>query len=165
MDTKILLLVAIVGAVFVAGCVGQVAPTGQVTDNSPGTTNQNPQPETPAADTGDLYEPPTGTASIQIISPEDGARIEGTTAVGVRVEVENFRLVGPKSELRDNEGQIHAVLEGPTINGQVKKEQYTPIKTFSFTGVSSGTYSLTIELVDNNKMPLGISERITITVA
>jgi len=132
----------LIALVIVSGCVGQ-------------TPENNP----PSDDNGDLYTPPTGQASLNIISPENGEVIQGTTALGVRVEVENFKLSGTIKELRDNEGQIRAI-----VNGPVTKTQYTPYTTFSFTGLESGTYTLTVELVDNQKNSIGIFKTVNFEI-
>lgn len=124
----------LIALVIISGCIGQ--------------TSEN---NLPADDNGDLYTPPTGQAALNIISPEEGEILGGTTALGVRVEVENFKLSGTVKELRDNEGQIRAI-----VNGPVTKTQYTPYTTFSFTGLEAGSYTLTIELVDNQKNSIGV---------
>ncbi|MBI2583742.1 MAG: hypothetical protein HYW25_03685 [Candidatus Aenigmarchaeota archaeon] len=135
-----------------AGCIGQVIPL-----ETGGEGIRIPEIQQPEED---IYEPPEGTPSIRIISPADGAILEGTIAVGIEVEVQNFRLSGAAKELRQNEGQIFAALVGP-----VPKSQYSPYTTFSFTGIEPGTYTLVVELVDNQKNSLGFSDTASITVS
>ena len=160
MDAKILLALTIVGVVFAAGCIGQVSPTGGVTDPEPELEAPQVQPEPETNGNRGLYQPPAGNPFVSIVSPADGATLEGTTAVGVRLEVESFRLSGATKELRENEGRIHAILEGSSV-----KEQYTPSTVFSFIGVEPGAYTLKVELVDNQKNPIGVSDSVDITLA
>lgn len=158
-----MLALLIVGIVFAAGCIGQVSSTGQITQPVPEDQPQDQpqeQPQETETPEGNLYEPPSGSPAMTIASPADGAVLEGTSAIGVRVTVENFRLSGATKELRENEGQIHAVLDGPETG-----EKYTPFNTFSFSNLEPGTYTIMVELVDNQRNPIGVSDSVTVTLA
>ena len=76
------------------------------------------------------------------------------------MDVKNFRISGATKELRENEGRLHAILEGPET-----KDVYQSLNSFSFSGLEPGTYTLTVEIVDNQLNPLGVSDSVSVTIA
>ncbi len=127
---RITLVMLLVAAILIAGCVeegGKLPPPGPVI-----------QPN----DTG-LYQPPSGTPYIKIISPKDDDTIQ-LSAVGIRVNVTNFRLadIANNRPNRQNEGHIHYLLDG--------MEKKTPLTIVSFIDVPVGDHVLRVELVNND---------------
>ena len=126
------LAVLLLATVFLSGCVQEPqAPT-------------IPQP--PGSELGD-YTPPLGTPSLEIIYPKNGDVI-GLSAVGIRVNVTNFKLknIAANQVNKPNEGHINYYLD--------EKEQRTSLTTVSFAGVPPGEHILRIELVNNDNSPL-----------
>ncbi|MBI2578950.1 MAG: hypothetical protein HYW26_04535 [Candidatus Aenigmarchaeota archaeon] len=118
------IIFALIPALFIAGCVQQSQPKGL----------------------GD-YTPPTGTPSLEMLSPKDGDVINGS-AVAIKVNVTNFRLadIAANRANRDNEGHIHYYLDD--------REQRVPYTIVSFTNVPAGEHSIRIELHNNDHSPL-----------
>jgi hypothetical protein len=135
--TKLVLLIALLSVVMITGC----------TQNT--TTEQQDV----------TYNPPVGvTPNIEIMSPTQGETINGA-AVGVRVNVTNFRVadISLNPVNRENEGHILYDLDGKT--------QRTSMKIVSFTNVPAGPHLLKVQLMNNDKNPIepAIMDSVTFT--
>lgn len=124
--TKLFLLIALISVVFITGCT-----------------------QTTTSEQQDLtYNPPVGAIpDIEIISPIQGEEIS-SSAVGIRVNVTNFRLADiiSKPLNRQNEGHIYYNLDG--------REQQTPMKIVSYTNVAKGFHTLRVQLLNNDGSPV-----------
>jgi len=78
---------------------------------------------------------------LKIISPKENEDVQGLD-VNARVKVEGVELVKPGGSNDPNEGHLHY-----TFDGQLKM---TEEATVTYTSVSSGEHTLTIELVQND---------------
>jgi hypothetical protein len=126
---KLFLVIALLSVILITGCTQQ---TGSNT----------------SGEQENVYTPPVGVVpSIKIISPAQGDEITGS-AVGVRVNVTNFRLADIKLNPvnRENEGHILYDIDG--------RRQQTPMTIVSFTNVAAGVHILKVQLMNNDKMPI-----------
>lgn len=78
---------------------------------------------------------------LKIISPKENENVQGLD-VNARVKVEGVKLVKPGGSNDPNEGHLHY-----TFDGQLKMTEET---TVTYTSLSSGEHTLTIELVQND---------------
>ncbi len=140
--------VLLLGIVLTLGCTAQTGTGGNASN-----TGNNPTGEQPLVN----YTPPTGTPTLELISPTDGSVIH-SSAVGIKVAVTNFRLVSIASSLENvhNEGHIDYFLDD-----QVQKSPFT---STSFTQVSSGAHTIRAELRNNDDTPLYPPIVVTATV-
>ena len=124
--------VIILSVVFIAGCA-------QPSTSSSQSNNY----------TQSLYNPPeNGTPSLQLITPRNGDIIGGTTVVGIKVNVTNFRLADSTANPvnKKNEGHIRYWLD--------ERNQTTVYQIVSFTQVPFGTHTIRVELMNNDNTPL-----------
>ena len=95
--------------------------------------------------------------SIKILFPRDNQIIKNST-INVRVYAENFRIVPVGSPVKDGEGHFHVWLDSERKIGAYNN--------FTFENVSSGSHSITAELVMSNHSSLnhGVAKTISINV-
>lgn len=129
MKTALILAALIAAVALVAGCVEE--PGIPAIPNQPG-IDTNPQ---------------SGAPSLKIIYPANGDVI-GLSAVGIRVNVANFRLknIAANQANKPNEGHINYYLDG--------REQKSSLMTTSFASVPPGEHIVRVELRNNDDSPL-----------
>lgn len=103
-------------------------------------------------------EPEEKKPAITIISPADGAVIEGNT-ITIRLSVSNFEIVAPREPVADTEGHFHVYLDG----GQ---EQRGPQTTFTYENVSPGEHTIRVELhrSDHTQLDPSVAKTIMVTL-
>jgi hypothetical protein len=107
---------------------------------------------------------PQGTPTLTILSP--AGFLNNATTVSpsfvVSFAVSNFVLTDPVGQPKAlNTGHIHIFLDGAYYG------QATSVSSIQFVGLSPGTHTIRLELVNNDHTPLNpdVSKTITVTVS
>lgn len=111
--------------------------------------------------------------TITIVSPSDGATVPAGD-VTLTVQVSNFNIVDKQGQANvPGEGHIHFYLDvpAPTTPGQPAIPPngawaHVSGTTFTFTNVTPGTHTITVQLINNDHSPLIpiVTAQVTITV-
>ncbi len=115
----------------------------------------------------------TPTAMLSIISPTNEASVpEGN--ITVTTQVNNFNVVDKQSQASvSGEGHLHFYLDvdAPTTPGQPATLAsgvwaHVASTSYTFSGVTPGTHTISVQLVNNDHTPLSpaVVAKITITV-
>jgi plastocyanin len=118
--------------------------------------------------------PEIGTPQVVITQPKDGAVVPAGDVM-VSVQVSNFNLADKLGQANvSHEGHIHYFLDvtPPTTQGQPAIPPSgsvwaaTPNTSYTFKNVTSGTHTISVELVNNDHTPLNppVVASVTITV-
>ena len=111
--------------------------------------------------------------TITIVSPSDGASVPAGD-IAVTVQVQNFNIADKQGQANvSGEGHIHFYLDvpAPTTPGQPAIPPsgawaHVSGTTFTFTNVTPGTHTITVQLINNDHSPLIpiVTAQVTITV-
>lgn len=86
-----------------------------------------------------------GSPTLEILKPKDGAIVKaGSVEVGIAVS--NLKLVPFGGPRRKGQGHVHYRLDGV--------QAVSPSSFYVFEGVSRGSHTLEVELVQNDHSPL-----------
>jgi len=106
------------------------------------------------------HGPAGGAPSITILSPKTG------TTVGPDVDVSfavfNFAMVQPYGQKdAPNEGHVHVLIDG------AYSQLVANVETVRVTGLSGGSHTIALQLVNNDHTPISpvVSASITVTVS
>ncbi len=106
------------------------------------------------------HGPAGGAPSVVILSPKNAASVGPD--VDVSFAVFNFALVQPYGQKdAPNEGHIHVLLDG------AYDQLVASVETVHLSGLSAGSHTITLQLVNNDHTPISpaVSAAITVTVS
>ena len=137
---------------LVEGCVDNTG-TDTGTDAGAVAQNQSQQP---------LYNPEaSGGPSISIIQPLNGAVIQGSSTIGVKVTVSGINLIDVPADKQNRPGTGHVSY---ILDGRI--EHKSPYISDSFANVQPGQHKVRAELRNNDNTPLtpAVYKEVTVTV-
>jgi hypothetical protein len=107
---------------------------------SGGSAADSPSPSSPSGSR------PSSTATLTILSPENGASVRGPT-VHLRLSLKGARIVKRTStDLTSDEGHVHVLLDGQLISMNYRLEDTIP-------EVESGSHRIEVEFVAVDHAP------------
>lgn len=107
-------------------------------------------------------------SALRITAPSEGSTLT-TSAVVVKVDVQDFRLLSPRltADHRDGEGHLYVLVDGKPLRGPWEGAHRTTATSFLVSGLRPGTHGIQVELRDGAGDPLDppVVDEVNVTVA